>query len=361
MGREEKEIEIDLGEGLKRLWSQKRQILIGALSFTLVGIIIALVSPTEYRVKTTMIPQQENSGIGNSLGGLASLAGVDVTSSKGNELSISLYPQIIKSLPFVLELSELPIKCQGCTDSLKLSEYYEIYTASLLFSKIKKYTLRLPWTILETFKSESSTIEKKPQQDALLIVSRRKMKVLEALRKRINVDIDESTNIIALTVEMPEARITAQVADEAQKLLQRIAIEYRIKQTRQQLEYAEERYKEKKAEFEEKQTALARFLDSNRSIESAVARNVLNQLQSEYDISLAIYTDLARNLEKVKLAVKSETPVYSTLQPVLIPLDRSEPKRAIIVFITTLVGLVLMTFYVLISPKLKEVWRAVIQ
>ena len=70
---------IDIIQLIKNLWLGRRQIIKITLSFTAVGILIALLSTSIYTAKTTFIPQlgnQESSSSG--LKGLASLAGINI-------------------------------------------------------------------------------------------------------------------------------------------------------------------------------------------------------------------------------------------------------------------------------------------
>jgi len=92
---------------------------------------------------------------------------------------------------------------------------------------------------------------------------------------------------------------------------------------------------------------LARFQDQNTGINTALGRTKLLQLQSEYDLTFTVYSGLAKQLETQRLQVKKDTPIFTVLQPVSIPLERSAPKRALILSVYSFLGFVLSLGYVL--------------
>ena len=61
-------------------------------------------------------------------------------------------------------------------------------------------------------------------------------------------------------------------------------------------------------------------------------------------MAFEVYKGLATQLEQAKIKVKEETPVFSVLEPVMVPIDKSKPKRKIIlgvfIFIGILFGLI---------------------
>jgi uncharacterized protein involved in exopolysaccharide biosynthesis len=60
-----------------------------------------------------------------------------------------------------------------------------------------------------------------------------------------------------------------------------------------------------------------------------------------------VYSELAKRLESQQIKVKEDTPVFTILEPVSIPLDKSEPKRGLIILISLFTGLIVGVFLVL--------------
>lgn len=98
------EDEIDLIALLKQLWVKRMWILKVGTLFVFLGIVVALVTPTKYKAETVFIPQtSETGGAASKFGGLASLAGINLSGmSDGMSIPPTLYPNITASVPFKL-------------------------------------------------------------------------------------------------------------------------------------------------------------------------------------------------------------------------------------------------------------------
>mgnify|MGYP006988961764 CR=1 FL=1 len=106
---------------------------------------------------------------------------------------------------------------------------------------------------------------------------------------------------------------------------------------------------------------LARMTDRSQSMTTTQAKIEMNRLQSKYNVSNAIYQDLAKQLESAKMAVKKDTPVFSVIQPVTVPVIPSNSRAktlAVWMFLGVVIGcgIVLCKEYM---PKLKALWTEV--
>ena len=103
--REDEELEIDLMEYVRKLWAARKMLLKVAGIGAIVGVIIALSIPKQYTVEVTLSPESGKSG-GGSLSGMAAMLGIGGMSlgSEADALNVSLFPDIVASTPFILEL-----------------------------------------------------------------------------------------------------------------------------------------------------------------------------------------------------------------------------------------------------------------
>lgn len=132
----------------------------------------------------------------------------------------------------------------------------------------------------------------------------------------------------------------------AQDLLQEQVIAYKISNAQEQLKFTEERFEEKKKEFEEIQSRLANFRDRNQNIASAAVLNQQQRLEAEYNFAFSIFTELAKQLEQARIQVAKDTPVFSVIQPVTVPVEKSAPKRPLILVIFIILGGIMAIGYV---------------
>jgi hypothetical protein len=146
---QDQEDAIDIIVLLKNLWGARKNILKITVAFTFLGLFVAIFSKNEFTASTTFVPLAQGSKAGGSLGSLASLAGINIGGGvNSEEISPELYPQIVSSIPFQLELLNTPLTIEGQTAPVSYSDYYEnIYSPGLL-STIKKYSIGLPGVLI---------------------------------------------------------------------------------------------------------------------------------------------------------------------------------------------------------------------
>ena len=77
------------------------------------------------------------------------------------------------------------------------------------------------------------------------------------------------------------------------------------------------------------------------------------------NISESIVQQLASQVEQAKLQVNKDTPVFTTIQPVTIPFERSAPKRSLIVITFLFLGFVLSCGYVLVKDPAIEIIKSI--
>ena len=85
--------------------------------------------------------------------------------------------------------------------------------------------------------------------------------------------------------------------------------------------------------------------------------NQFSRIESEYIVSKNIYNELAINKEKSAIEVKKNTPIFTIIKPVVIPNEKSEPKRTLFVIVFTFLGLTFGSSYILSKPILLRVWN----
>lgn len=330
--------EIDLLALAKTIWKGRQIIFKSILVAGILGLVIAILSPKEYTATTTMVPQ--TSSTGSKLGGLSSLAAMagfnlDMATA-GEALSPMVYPQIVSSVPFQLELMNTSFTFSEVGHPVSLYEYYAEIQKPGALSVISKYTIGLTGVILTAIRGESkgiSSTDKGP-----ISLTKKQEAVRKLINSKVTLTVDAKQGYLALQASFPEALLSAQVADQARELLQKYITHYKIEKVSDKLAFIEGRYTEKKKEFEKAQARLASFRDQNKNVTSAVARTEEERLQSEYSIAMNVYNELAKQLEQAKIQVKEETPVFSVLEPAMVPAEKSKPKRPMILAIWLFLG-----------------------
>ena len=96
----------------------------------------------------------------------------------------------------------------------------------------------------------------------------------------------------------------------------------------------------------------------NQNIE--YSNNLIKKITyATYNISKNIYNELALSKEKTAIDVKKNTPIFTIIKPVVIPNKKSDPKRSLIVFIFSFMGLIITSVYTLLKSNLIKIWKEI--
>lgn len=340
----EEEQEIDILAIVKRLWDKRKLILIVTGCFMVLGVFVALFSPKVYTSSVTFVPQTAKKGASGGLSSLAAMAGINLGDMASAEsLSPNMYPQILENIDFKKDLMYSKVKFEEWEEPITLIDYYTNpeYNKPSVLGIVKKYTIGLPFVILNAIRGEDTTSVVVPSENTLKYYTKDEFECAKALGKAVSMTLEEKKGYITITTNMGEALAAAQLCQLTFDLLGKYVTEFKIDKAKAQMEFIQSRYDEKKAEYEEKQLALATFQDANRVISSAKARTELERLTSEYNMANAMYTEIAKQLLQADIQVKEDTPVLTAVKPVVVPYKKAKPQRAKILVIWTFLGGVL--------------------
>ena len=352
--------EIDLIALAKKVWEGRKTILKTTFIFMGIGLFVALFTPKEFTTATTMVPQTSSGKqIGGNLSGLAAMAGINLGSMGGDSgIAPTLYPQIVSSVPFQKELLQTPLTFKGQKNKVSYADYYTNIQRTGVLGTLKKYTIGLPGVIIKAIKGKPSNLQA-TTDNQLLSVTNEEYELIKQLEEQISLDVNIKDGYVTLSATMPEAIASAELAKKAQSLLQQYIIDYKVQKSKEQLKFIQGRYDEKEREFKVKQQGLARYRDRNQFMNSALAQTSMEVLQSEYDVAEKVYSELAKQLETQKIQVKEDTPVFTILKPVSVPIEKSKPNRPLILIIWTFLGGILgigMVFGRTFLGSLKTQW-----
>ena len=350
----QKDDEIDLIALLKTVFTARRFVLRITTLFAFIGILVALVSPVSYTASSTFMPQLSEGHSSSSLGGLASLAGINLSAVMGGqpqEISRFLYPKITKSIPYRLSLLNEPV---GPND-MSMREYIlENASGPSVLSTIKKYTIGLPGLLFSGSESVSDNSEA-----SLLTIREEDKKLFAYLDGVLTIEVDEKEGLVSLHAELDDRLVAARLAQAATDLLQRNVIAFKSQSARNNLDFIERQFESKRQEFEQIQDSIAIFKDQNLNITSTLYQNQLTRLESQFTVTSSVFQELAGQVEQAKIQVNKDTPIFTIIEPVSVPLERTKPKRSLIVVIWTFLGGVLAVGWALLKSPAKEIIKEI--
>lgn len=349
----------DIRVVLKKIWIERKLFVKSTISFFIIGCFVALVSPVIYTSQTTFVPQVSDDRMSpnNKLGSLASLAGININSNEtqgDSYLSPLLYTKIIDSEEFSLKLLSAELIIPN-SNKLTIREYLLSNESQFNFnpiSFIKKYTIGL-FLNEETKEIENNILKN------YNFISVKDYSLLNKLRKKFTIELNEEEGFVKVLATDKDAFISTQIVEQVTKSLQSKIIEIRTNKINERLKFSKEQYDSKQEEFNILVNKLAEFKDSNKSISTALFLSELQRLESEYQLQQNILINLASVYNNNKIELNKDTPIFSVIDEVSVPKERTKPKRIVIVVMYIFLGLILSIGFILFKDPLVNLIREI--
>jgi uncharacterized protein involved in exopolysaccharide biosynthesis len=360
-GYQHDEDEIDLLELAKTIWSKRMFIVKVVALGAVIGVIVALLSPKEYKSTSTLMPEYstESQGGASSLlrqyGGLLGVSGGSY-SSNSNAIRVDLYPSIVQSTNFQMQLMQQPFYFSDINQEVTLFDYYTKLKRPEILGIIKSYTIGLPGKILVAILPKKELITTAPgetNESLILNLSNEERSVVNTLKQNITASLDESTGIVSVSVTLPDNVAAAAVTEYTITELTEYLTEYRTEKVLRDLTFVEEQLVTAKIRFEEAQQALAEFRERYQGSLSIRNQTEEQRLQSEYQVAFNLYNGFTQQFEEARLKVQEETPVFKTLEPVQVPLN-DETSGAMILLVFIMLSGIGSVGWIFIQPLISQ-------
>lgn len=321
-----------------------------------IGLAVVLTTPKEYTSSSKMAPEIVTSGRSGSLSSLASLAGVNLSSSSSPDaVSPTLYPDVVSSTQFLVELSEIPVSFKVKDEKIEttLYDYWKNYTKATLWKKVVKFPIKMLAKLSGSKPSdEAGTPGAKSKR-----LSYEQTKVLGAISSHISVSIDKKTFIIKVSASAQDPGIAQTLAEAVCDKLQKYVTDYRTEKARHDLEYYEQLYSDAKDEYYAAQQNYARYIDANQGVILHRVRIEQERLQNEMNLKYQLYNQMAQQVQVSKAQVQKETPVVAVIQEPLFPYTKSKPSTIKTVFIFTFLAGCCAAAWVLFADVVKSIFK----
>ena len=342
---------INIIEILSSLWKKKNYIYKSTILFGIIGILYSITLDNIYTASSIFYPHFEKNNISKEQGlrNLAGLAGIDIGTESSENIPPTLYPNIISSPQFKIKI--LDEKINILENKITYREYLMSTKSTFDLKKILKYPISI---ISEMF--SNSDIDNNNDNIKILKLTKEEYQLHKYLEEVIFLELNDEEGFIKLSVKDQNALIASQIANTANQILQKNIIDFKIKNIENTYEFVSSQLESAKNNFYLYQDSLAKFSDRNINIKSDLFLNQYSRIESEYLIMQNVYNELALNKEKTAIELKKNTPIFTIIKPVVIPNEKSEPTRSLIVFLFLITGFVLVSFYILMKDRLVNIW-----
>ncbi len=349
----DEEDSVDLIELLSFLWKSKIFIVKSTIIFCVFGVIYSLSLKNNFKASSVFYPHYQGSDVSQGMGirDLAGLAGIDLGNQVTENIPPTLYPNIINSPLFKIEI--LNSKVELDKKELSFREYLLNKKSNFNFNF--KEILLSPISLLSKLVSKHSS-SSNTENSEILKLSDQEYSLHNYLSKKILLELNNKEGFIQLSVIDHDPLIASQIAITANDILQKNIIDFKLKNLNDTYKFISKQLDIAKNNFYKLQDSLAIFSDKNINIKSDLFLNKFSRIESEYLISKNIYNELALNKEKTAIDVKKNTPIFTIIKPVVIPNEKSDPKRSVIVIIFTFIGFTISSLYILTKSNIFFIW-----
>jgi len=335
--QEEEELEIDLMEYARKLWASRKLLLKVAGIAAIAGVIIALGTPKTYTANVTLAPESGKSG-GGGLAGIASMLGVGglSMSSDADAFNVTLYPNVVSSTPFIIDLLDTKVKQLDSENDTTLTVYLKEGTSSSLIGTIVSLPFKAIGAVLSLFSSDDDEKDNNQGINPFQL-TKEEDEVVNGLRKLVVANVDKKTGVTSISVTMQDPLVCAIVADTVVTKLQEFITGYRVNKAQEDCKYWEQLHEERKNDYYVKQQNYARYTDGNQGISRESVKIEQARLENEMNLAYQVYSQVATQLQMARAKVQEAKPVFAVVEPATVPLKPSGTSRKMI-----LIGIVFL-------------------
>jgi len=290
--------EIDLRELFGILWAGRIKILAITAVFAITSVFYALSVPDQYKATALLSPAQSSggglSGALGQLGGLAAMAGVSLGGGETSEAQVA--QEIMKSWNFIdgfIESNKLAVEVYAADGWNKGSNELQIDSDIYDVSKNQ-------WLV-----EDDDTGELGPPSS---------WKLFEKFSEKLAVSENKKSGLLSVSIEYYSPQIAKQWLD-----LYVAAIN----------DYMQKR-------------KMAKVTRNIKYLEAQIKKTNIAEMQEVF------YTIIEEQIKSKMLAEASPDYAFVVVSPSMVPEEKSQPKRALICILGTLLGGMLSVLWVLV-------------
>jgi len=290
--------EIDLRELFGILWAGRIKILAITAVFAITSVFYALSVPDQYKATALLSPAQSSggglSGALGQLGGLAAMAGVSLGGGETSEAQVA--QEIMKSWNFI----------DGFIESNKLA--VEVYAADGWNKGSNE--LQIDSDIYDVSKSQWLVED----DDTGGLGPPSSWKLFEKFSEKLAVSEDKKSGLLSVSIEYYSPQIAKQWLD-----LYVAAINDHMQKRK-----------------------MAKVTRNIEYLEAQIKKTNIAEMQEVF------YTIIEEQIKSKMLAEASPDYAFVAVSPSMVPEEKSQPKRALICILGTLLGGMLSVLWVLV-------------
>ena len=296
--------EINLKELFTVLWVDKIKIISVTAIFAILSVFYALSVPNQYKASALLVPaQQQAGGISGALaqlGGIASLAGVSLGSGDSSESQIA--QRIMQSWSFIEDF----IKTNNLEIDVFAAEGWDRSSGKLQIDEDLYNSGITQWLV----RNDETNKVGMPSS----------WQLFETFTEMLSVSEDKKTGLVSVSIEYYSPQVAKQWLDMYISAINKHMQERQMEKVTRNIEY----------------------------LEAQIAKTTIAEMQEVF------YTIIEEQLKSKMLAEANPDYAFVSVSPSMVPEQKSQPKRALICILGTLLGAMLSVLLVLIMHHARK-------
>lgn len=336
--------EIDLWVLAVRFWEKRLFILKVLGVFFVLGLVVALASPKKYSASVIISPQVADAKGSSGLAAAASMFGISMGGGVNSDpITPKMYPLLMNNADLQKELIYTKFKFADQDTLVTFMDYFisEKYNKPTVMSYVKKYTIGLPGVIIGAIKGEeksNNTVVNTFTESGVHTFTKDESDAVKVFKGMVSVNVNDKDQYITISSMTGEPQFAADLTERTKDLMQKYVTAAKIEKAKANYDFVKARFDEAEKQYQQIQMEYAKFMDANMNITSAVAMTKRTVLEREYQFVSNLYNEVSRLLLQSEIKVKEDTPTFSVVQPVVVPLEKSKPSRILIMIAFIFIG-----------------------
>lgn len=330
---------IDLTEVYQQLKKKKKVFFIVLPIVFALSCLWIFPEPRFYKCDVTLAPEMTGEDLGGGLASVASQFGVNVGGGGTDAIYPTLYPDVMNSNEFIINLLKIKIKT---LDGSISTDYYTYMTKHQKKNWLKQPFKKIMGGIASVF-IKKDTLQSKSKGTAMnaFQMSKKDYDLVQGLKQKITCNVDKKTEVITISVQDQDPLVSAIMADSVRQHLQNFIIQYRTNKARIDVQHYSKLTKDAKKEYDASVIKYSSFCDANQDVQLQSFMSKRDELENEMQLKFNTYSALRTQLEAMKAKLQEKTPAFTTLQNATVPVLPAGPKRMIFV-----IGMCIMATFV---------------
>ncbi|MBN2570806.1 MAG: hypothetical protein JXA68_01650 [Ignavibacteriales bacterium] len=323
-----KEFIIKIAPLIKTIYQAKWKIILANFIIAIIVLVyLFFLTKPYYDSSVSILPEYGNkSSTFSQLSSLASMAGINI----GDVSPTAIYENLIYSETVVSNVVFRKYKTTEFKDSINLIEYFEIEVDDDL-----------------------------PKEEANRYLF---IKAYQKIKNLITTNLDRLTNVLTITVRMPESKLSSEVVNQFVISLDDYIRTQRKSFATEQVKFIENRVIEVADSLRDSEEKLKKFRELNRvTIQSPQLMLEQSRLLRNLEILQTVYIELTKQLELARIDQVKDTPVLNVKEYAGNPILKTGPQRIVTFVLLMMLSFVISCLYFIYNGKIKEIRQLIVK